>query len=65
MSPRTWVLVDVERSCGGCGAPIPPRTWCIELRLPGVARVLVRCEACATEAGTPTPDWKRRAAGDA
>jgi hypothetical protein len=62
---RTWVLVDVGRRCGQCGAAIAPRTWFVELRLPGVHRVLVVCEGCAAAEGAPIPDWKRRAAGDA
>jgi RNase P subunit RPR2 len=60
----TWVLVDLDRRCGQCGTVIPARTWFVELRLPRVTRVLVRCETCAAEAGAVTPDWKARAAGE-
>jgi hypothetical protein len=60
---RTWVMVDVDRKCGNCGAVIPARTWFIELKLPGVTRVLVRCDACVADM-PPLIDWKARAAGD-
>jgi predicted amidophosphoribosyltransferase len=32
--------------CGGCDRRLPPGTALCELVIAGVARVLVRCEAC-------------------
>lgn len=56
---RLWVMVDRDRRCGACSAAIPPRTWFVELRLPGVgfvpALVLLRCEACAVDEGAVGP----------
>jgi predicted amidophosphoribosyltransferase len=33
--------------CGGCNRTLPPSTPLCELVIAGLARVLVRCEACA------------------
>lgn len=65
MSARAWVLLDIDQRCGRCGTIIPARAWFVEVRVPGMTRVLVRCEACAKADDLVRPDWKARAAGDA
>lgn len=46
---RRWIHAPAQCLCGGCGASVkrgePVQLW----TLPGVTRVLKRCETCAGE----------------
>jgi len=47
---KAWTLVPPDRRgvvCGGCGRPLPPGTPICQLSIDRVARILIRCEACA------------------
>lgn len=60
MGDRTWVVLDAEGRCGRCGVVIPARTWFLELRVPGVPALQVRCEACAQAADLVVPRRRGR-----
>ncbi len=50
---RTWRRTPIATVCGRCSALISPGTSLLEVTLPHLRHVKVRCGACA---GEPVPD---------